>query len=191
MKRVFETALAILGLSMQQSLSALNHMLGVRISGFLFRPRVLAFLIITGFTALMIWGWIAFSSPHMRDQPSIRPYERILPFLPKGVVPVENEPIWTGDSIAFGNERSRSSAGRIYYQYYCAFCHGDSGKGDGPVGISFIPPPSDLLAYSVQSMADSALSAAMVAGLGHVPLLTQVVSPPHRAAIAAFVKSLR
>ncbi len=30
------------------------------------------------------------------------------------------------------------------YQHYCASCHGDAGKGDGPVAASLQNPPPDL-----------------------------------------------
>jgi mono/diheme cytochrome c family protein len=35
-------------------------------------------------------------------------------------------------------------AGRADYQALCAGCHGDSGRGDGPVGRDLNPPPADL-----------------------------------------------
>jgi high-affinity iron transporter len=30
------------------------------------------------------------------------------------------------------------------YANRCAFCHGTSGKGDGPAGVALKPPPKDL-----------------------------------------------
>jgi mono/diheme cytochrome c family protein len=35
-------------------------------------------------------------------------------------------------------------AGREVYLRHCASCHGDAGKGDGPVAASLRRPPSDL-----------------------------------------------
>ncbi len=34
--------------------------------------------------------------------------------------------------------------GRAVYLSYCATCHGEQGRGDGPLGASLILPPSDL-----------------------------------------------
>ena len=39
--------------------------------------------------------------------------------------------------------------GRVYYNYYCVFCHGDNGQGDGPVGYSYMPAPTDLHAPKI------------------------------------------
>jgi mono/diheme cytochrome c family protein len=36
-----------------------------------------------------------------------------------------------------------AAAGKILFTTNCASCHGDSGKGDGPVGAALTPPPRD------------------------------------------------
>ena len=33
--------------------------------------------------------------------------------------------------------------GEFYYQQYCAVCHGDGGRGDGPAGLALSPRPAD------------------------------------------------
>ena len=38
--------------------------------------------------------------------------------------------------------------GRYEYRSSCAACHGDTGKGDGPVAKSLNRPPADLTALS-------------------------------------------
>jgi mono/diheme cytochrome c family protein len=35
------------------------------------------------------------------------------------------------------------------YQANCVACHGESGKGDGPVGLTLRPPPADLTQHAV------------------------------------------
>ena len=37
-----------------------------------------------------------------------------------------------------------AAAGKMTYTMFCSSCHGDSGKGDGPVGAVLNPPPRDL-----------------------------------------------
>lgn len=36
-----------------------------------------------------------------------------------------------------------ADAGKTVYQTYCMSCHGESGKGDGPVGAALNPHPRD------------------------------------------------
>jgi mono/diheme cytochrome c family protein len=36
-----------------------------------------------------------------------------------------------------------AAAGKTAFTTNCASCHGDSGKGDGPVGAALNPPPRD------------------------------------------------
>ena len=39
-----------------------------------------------------------------------------------------------------------TAAGKVAFTLYCAPCHGDTGKGDGPAGIALDPPPRDFTA---------------------------------------------
>ena len=41
--------------------------------------------------------------------------------------------------------------GKAIYKVYCASCHGDSGKGDGPAAGVLKPPPRDHTDYSYMS----------------------------------------
>src|SRR5205807_10429465 len=79
-------------------------------------------------------GWFA----TMRHQRSFKPYSRNLAPIP-GTVPV------TGGSPAadlksadrLTNPRTRTSEslnrGKFVYETYCLVCHGEAGKGDGPI----------------------------------------------------------
>ena len=39
-------------------------------------------------------------------------------------------------------------SGRALYGDYCAVCHGDGGRGDGPAAAGMTPPPVDLTVLS-------------------------------------------
>jgi len=79
-------------------------------------------------------GW--FST--MRHQRSIKPYARPIPPVP-GTVPVSGGEVMpsltTADRLV--NARTRTSEsinrGRFLYETYCLVCHGESGRGDGPI----------------------------------------------------------
>ncbi len=47
-------------------------------------------------------------------------------------------------AIGCSTRQVEEPAGREVYLRHCAACHGDAGKGDGPVAISLRQPPSDL-----------------------------------------------
>jgi mono/diheme cytochrome c family protein len=41
------------------------------------------------------------------------------------------------------------AAGRALYEDHCVSCHGETGKGDGPLGLTLIPRPADLTIHAV------------------------------------------
>ena len=132
--------------------------------------------------------------PRMKGQPNIRAYQARVPPPPAGVVPVE--------PALYHAEKPHSdplAAGKVYYQYYCQMCHGASGDGNGPVGQSFMPAPTDLRAAKVQSLSDAQLLRAMLTGSGHEPaaspagrraVVEYIVLPEHRGYLALYVRSL-
>jgi mono/diheme cytochrome c family protein len=53
-----------------------------------------------------------------------------------------------GVSRAWPQEDGRTVTGAALYQTHCASCHGDRGRGDGPVGAALRTPPADLTAIA-------------------------------------------
>jgi copper transport protein len=41
------------------------------------------------------------------------------------------------------------AAGKAVYESHCVVCHGESGKGDGPLGVTLIPRPADFTIHAV------------------------------------------
>jgi mono/diheme cytochrome c family protein len=78
--------------------------------------------------------------------------------------------------------------GRIYYGYYCLMCHGENGDGNGPVGQSYVPKPTDLSTTAVTGMTDGELYNAMLRGVGHDPVLIQTALPEHRWPLVLYVR---
>jgi cytochrome c1 len=77
--------------------------------------------------------------------------------------------VTTRDAFEKDVHSENYARGKIYYGYYCSFCHGDKGDGFGPVGYSYNPVPADLHTAKIQSMSDGELLYAMLTGTGHAP----------------------
>ena len=52
--------------------------------------------------------------------------------------------VLAGFSLACEREAPPSPSGRALYLRHCASCHGESGRGNGPVAASLSVPPTDL-----------------------------------------------
>src|SRR5262245_23135143 len=61
---------------------------------------------------------------------------------------------YAGQTNPFGAEAA--SQGAEVYQTYCASCHGETGKGDGPASASLVPPTRNLTELQ-QSVGDDYL----------------------------------
>ena len=144
-----------------------------------------------------LFGYVLYKGPRMTVQHHIREFQMITPGRAAGtatVVPPDRlPPAAAGDALKNplpANADSLARA-RIYYQYYCVFCHGDSGAGDGPVGQSYVPRPADLRSEKIASYSDGELLRAMLTGIGHEPVLERVVAPEHRWYLVLLVRSLK
>lgn len=133
----------------------------------------------------------------MRTQPNLRPFQFASPVMSPGSVPVYNlyeklpdkaQADKLKNPIPFTKENC--SKGKVYYGYYCAFCHGDKGDGSGPVGYSYVPAPSDLRTSKVQSQSDGLLLVSMLTGTGHSPMLERIVLPEYRWYIVLYLRLL-
>jgi mono/diheme cytochrome c family protein len=159
-----------------------------------FSPRSLAILVLLVMVVSggAVVAYLMFSGPHMRIQPKLLPYQARLPALPTTtvpVVPVAEQSLAPGRNSLADTERTRR-AGEAYYANYCTCCHGKSGRGDGPVGRSYTPAPTDLTAPAVAALTDEALYQRMLTGVGHAPVLSHAVDPEARWYIVLYVRSL-
>ena len=147
-------------------------------------------------TVLAAASYLVFSGPRMQNQPHIRAYQAELSLPPSNTVPVECTSITPlADDVAALKNPLPTTAdnvawGKVYYQYYCLFCHGEKGNGNGPVGESYVPRPSDLRSMKIQSYRDGELLRSMLRGVGHEPVLERTVLPEHRWYLALYVHSL-
>ena len=141
-----------------------------------------------------------YDNPHMKWQPHLRSFDAPMPPPPAGAVPVTQTPplpsaqqaaTMTNPLLARGTPAPEDYArGGVYYNYYCTFCHGPAGDGNGPVGQSYVPRPSDLRSAKIRGYSDGQLLRAMLLGPGHEPVLERTVNPDHRWYLVLYVRSL-
>jgi len=140
-----------------------------------------------------------FMPGRMRETPAVRPYEKPLLIMEQGVIPFEG-----GEAVyrAADGKRSRSpflkgdvntaKRGETLYFTYCAQCHGKYHDGNGTVGQSFDPLPTDLRSVKVQTLPEGVLFKEISYGVsnGRQPPLATTIEVMDRWRIVAYVKSL-
>jgi mono/diheme cytochrome c family protein len=137
----------------------------------------------------------------MRETPAVRPYEEPMLRMQQGLVPTDGgealyraargedlkSPLQTNDAAVI-------AAGGTQYLLYCAQCHGKYHDGNGPVGQSFHPLPTDLRGKKVQSLLEGVLFKEISYGLekphARQPALATTISILDRWRIVGYVKSL-
>ena len=166
--------------------------------------KIVGFFIVIGvilyvaYEALMYYD-NNFRYGRMRETPAIRPQEDPLLIMEKGIVPVNGgEAIYRASAGADlisplnSTEPSVITRGRAVYLTYCAQCHGYEYDGNGTVGQSFQPLPTDLRSSQVQSKINGELFKSVSYGVpgGRQPALDTTITIDDRWHVIAFVKSL-
>jgi mono/diheme cytochrome c family protein len=139
---------------------------------------------------------VFFATPRMRVQENIRTYEAPMPLAPPGSIPLDEH----GPAVrqpaagslplpAVDATEANIGRGAVYYGYYCLFCHGEEGDGEGPVGQSYLPKPV-LRAERVAGMSEAELLEAMLLGTGHEPVVNRVVPPDSYAFLVLYIRDL-
>jgi len=135
----------------------------------------------------------------MRETPGVKPHEEPLLIMEAGVVPVSG-----GDAVLIPLEAAALEAplamdaqatvmrGKSVYFTFCAQCHGNGYDGQGTVGQSFQPLPTDLRSGKVQSRSAGELFKSVSYGIpnGRQPALHTTITIEDRWRVVAFVKSL-
>lgn len=109
---------------------------------------VLVLLLIAGAGGVLGFAVVTRFTHNMTETPRIVAGERVFT-MPAGLVPRGGEltvPKEARDLAAKQPNLVRPTpesiaVGKEHFQVYCTPCHGEGGKGDGPVAARFIPPP--------------------------------------------------
>lgn len=154
--------------------------------------RILILMLALAATACNDW--------RMWETPAVKPHEEPLPVMDAQTVPMAGDaeapfrladgktlasPVTEGDAAAL-------EAGRTGYLTYCAQCHGNYHDGNGTVGQSFAPLPTDLRSEKVQARTPGEIFKILSYGIadGRQPALATTIEIPERWAITAYIQSL-
>ncbi len=159
---------------------------------------VVGIVLYVGYEALMYYD-NNFRYGRMRETPAVRPHEDPLLKMEDGIVPINGgEAIYratAGIDLISPLNMSQDSVinrGKAVYLTYCAQCHGLNYDGQGTVGQSFHPLPTNLRGSEVQTKPDGALFKSISYGVpgGRQPALHTTITIDDRWHVVAFVKSL-
>ena len=140
----------------------------------------------------------------MVDQPAEKPQKSIAPPPPNSVPTTGREtlPAPTTEQEIFKAKDAAASLrnpvaatadsvarGATLYKINCAVCHGEQGRGDGPVGRKFDPVPVDLNKDYTQSQADGQLFFTLTRGRVAMPFYRDALSQHERWDVINYVKS--
>jgi mono/diheme cytochrome c family protein len=80
--------------------------------------------------------------------------------------------------------------GKGIFQEQCYTCHGNYGKGNGPVAVSISPKPADLTSSKVQSQSDGAIFWEITNGKSPMPAFKNALTRDQRWALVTYIRSL-
>jgi len=137
---------------------------------------------------------------NMYDNPAFRPQEEPVRLAPassvptkgRGTVPAPGSPA----AAALSNPEKANEfsllTGKELYGIYCTPCHGESGKGDGPVAKKFVPTPVDISATGHGSHhPEGDLFAILTHGVNGMPAFYGDLTPKERWLVVAYLKTLK
>ena len=162
-------------------------------------PIILVVCAWAGYAALMAYDRY-FPYGRMRETPAVRPYEKPLLVMDPGTVSVTDpeagyrpvvgyeirSPILPGDAQAIAR-------GQVVYATFCKQCHGREYDGNGTVGQSFAPLPTDLRSPQVQELMDGVLFQHISYGSGsesRQPALATTIRIDDRWNVITYIRSI-
>lgn len=129
----------------------------------------------------------------MDDQPSIgyQAGPRLLP--PDGAVPIQGM-VMVLDSLPSNPipvDTVSLQRGEILYSIHCSLCHGENGRGQGPLSEYYTDrQPSDLSAANIAAQFDGTLFRTLSQGFGQMPALTENLTPRERWDVINYLRTL-
>jgi mono/diheme cytochrome c family protein len=81
--------------------------------------------------------------------------------------------------------------GKQQFDTYCAPCHGESGRGSGPVAHLLAKPPKDLIAGSSKFLPDGYIYGAIRDGILSMPSYAVEMPPEQRWQAVMYIRSMQ
>ncbi len=82
--------------------------------------------------------------------------------------------------------------GQKTYEIYCQVCHGNNGRGDGPVSVKMAVKPRNLQSAEALAYSDGRIYHAITAGKGVMgSYMSQITDANRRWAVVNYVRSLQ
>ena len=142
-------------------------------------------------------GLLACDYGRMKDQEAVQTYKTELPEMPENTLPTtggiqvikESPPDELHSPLPQSQELL--DRGKDGYANYCIMCHGPKYDGNGTVGQSFYPLPTNLKSLFVQSQSDGRLFSSITFGLRRHPELGFMIRETDQWAIVHYLRSLR
>ena len=160
---------------------------------------MLAAFVWAGYAALMTYDKY-FPYGRMRETPAVRPYEKPQLVMEAGMVPVADpEAVYRAmegralRSQLLPGDAQAIPRGQVVYATFCRQCHGRDYDGNGTVGQSFTPLPTDLRTSRVQGLMDGVLFQHISYAAGsdsRQPALATTLRIDDRWNVIAYIKSI-
>jgi mono/diheme cytochrome c family protein len=153
-----------------------------------------AYSVLTIYDTYFKWG-------RMWQTPAVRPYEEPILIMDDGLVTIHGgeavyraaDPATLRSPFTPVTDETIDAGGKLYFTF-CQQCHGVNHDGQGTVGQSFAPLPTDLRSAKVQATGEGLMFKEISYGVdrpdGRQPALATTIFPDERWKIVHYVKSL-
>lgn len=112
--------------------------------------------------------------------------------VPEGAIPVQGESIIPEEFPVnpIPADEASLQRGEILYRIHCALCHGEEGRGDGPLAHYFTRTPEDLGGSKTAAEFDGSVYLVIQQGFGEMPSLVENLTPRERWDVINFTRTL-
>jgi mono/diheme cytochrome c family protein len=158
---------------------------------------VLVLLVLVAAGGLMGFAVVTRFTHNMTQTPRVVAGERVFA-MPTGVVPRGGELTIPKEARDVAAKRPNPirptpesvAVGRRHFRTFCTPCHGEGGKGDGPVAAKFIPPP-DLTNPALHKVRTDGYWASYISVGGVImPAYGEALSPEERWHVVNYLRTL-